>query len=79
MTALAHSEVIVAKRALAVMTGRAALAAAAGVMIQRLRRRNLSSLWHARADLMTVVAVGFWIMLGVTESNPECRHVLRRA
>jgi hypothetical protein len=71
-----HSEVIVAKRALAVMTRRAALAAPAGVMIQRFGRGDLSPLRHAGADLMTVVAVGLWIVPGVTEADPERRHVL---
>ena len=79
MTTLAHAEVIVAKRALAVMTRGAALAAPASVMIQRLGRGDLQPLRHACAHLMTVVAVGFWIMLSVIESHPECRHVLRRS
>ena len=76
MTALADREVISTKRALPIVTRRAALAAPTGVMIQGFRRRNLKPLRHARAHLMTVVAVRFLIVLCVAESDSERRHVL---
>jgi hypothetical protein len=68
MTASTNREIVVAKRSLPVMTGGAALAAAAGVMIQRLWRRNLTPLRHARAQLVTVVTVGLRIVFSVTEA-----------
>ena len=73
------AEVITAKRALAVVTTRAALAAPTGVMIQRLWRGDLSPLRHARAHLVTIVTVSLWIMPGMAKSKVECGHVLRRA
>ena len=79
MTTFTDREVIVTEGALAVMATTTALSAAAGVMIQRLRRGDLASLRHAGTNLVTVIAIGFWIMLRVAESNSEGRHVLRRA
>lgn len=55
MTSLTGREVIAAKRALSIMTGQTALATSGGVMIERLRLRNLTALRHARANLMTLV------------------------
>jgi len=79
VTAFANREVITAKCAFAVMTGHAALAAATRMVIQRLGCRDLPSLGHAGAHLMTFIAIDFRLMLGVTEADPERRHVLRRA
>ena len=78
MATFAHGEVVIAERALAVMTTRAALTAAGGMMIQRFWRSDLSTLRQAGAHLMTVVTVSLRIMFRVTESNSEGRHVLRR-
>jgi len=75
---LADGEVVITKGALAVMAGRAALAASAGVMIQGFGCGDLPSLRHARAHLMAVVTVSLWIMLRMTKSNSKCRHVLWR-
>src|SRR4051812_45243334 len=72
----ANCEIIIAERALPIVTGRAALTAAARVMIQRFGRGDLTSLGQSAANLMTVVAVRLWIMLGVAKSHPERRHVL---
>lgn len=79
MTTFTDGKVIIAEGSFAVMTTPAALAAAAGVMIQGLGCRDLTPLGHARAHLVTVVAVGFGIMLRMIEAHPESRHVLRRA
>ena len=79
MTSLADGEIVIAERALAVMTGSAAQTASAGVMIQRLRRGDLTSLRKAGTHLMTIVTVGFWIMLGMTEAQVKGGHILRSA
>jgi hypothetical protein len=77
VTSFADREVIIAKCAFAVMTCHAAQSSTGRMVVQRLRCRDLPSLRHAGAHLMTIVAVSLWIVLGVTEANPERRHVLR--
>jgi hypothetical protein len=61
------------------MTTGTTLATPAGMMIQRLGRRNLSALRHPSEDLMTVATVRLGIMLRMTEANSERRHILWRA
>jgi hypothetical protein len=77
VTALADREVIIAKGALAVMTGHATLAATARMMIQGFGCRDLLPLRQAGAHLMTFIAIDFRLMFVVTEADPECRHELR--
>ena len=72
----AHREVVATKRALAIMTGHAALSPAGRVMIQRFGRRNLSALRHTRSDLMTLIATNL-LMLRVIEADPECLSKFR--
>lgn len=79
MTTFAGSKVIAAKRALAVVAGGAALSPSGGVMIESFGGGDLSFLRHAGTDLMTIAALRLGIMFGMTESQPERRHVLWRA
>lgn len=77
MTTFADGEVVVAESPLAVMTSSTALTASGRVMIERLRRRDLSSLGHSGTHLVTIVAVCLRVVLGVAEAHIEGRHVLR--
>jgi len=79
VTSFANREVITAKSPLAVMTGHATLAATGRMVIQRLGCRDLPSLRHPGAHLMTFIAIDSRLMLGVTEAESERRHVLRRS
>jgi hypothetical protein len=74
---LTNCEIITAERALAVMTGHAALSATGCVMIQRFRRGDLPSLWHPGSNLMTFVA-GNLLMLCMTKANAKGLRELRR-
>ncbi len=74
----ARREIFAAERAFAVMTSHAALPAAGGVMIERLRRCYLPALRLTRAHLVTFVAVNF-LMFDVAEANPKRGHHFRRA
>ena len=76
MALFAKRKIITPKSALAVMTRRATLAAAGGVMIQWLRRGDLSSLRHPRSYLMTFFATVF-LMLGMVKADPECLRRFR--
>lgn len=78
MAAFANGKVFAAKRALPVMTSHATWSAPGGVMIERLRLRDLPALWHPGANLMTLVAGGF-LMLRMAEADPKCLRELRRA
>jgi hypothetical protein len=58
----ADGEVVTAKRALAVMARHAACRSTRRVMIERLRRRNLSALRHAGPDLVALGAGDFFML-----------------
>jgi len=77
VASLTHAEVIATKSTLAVMTRHAAWCAASRMMIQRLGRTYLPSLWHACFHLMTLVA-GNLQMFRVTETDAKRRHEFRR-
>jgi hypothetical protein len=79
VTSFASREVITAKCPFAVMTAHAALAATGRMVIQRFGGGDLPPLRHAGAHLMTFIAIDLRLMQGVTEADPECRHILRRA
>jgi len=70
MTAFTNCEVIAAKRPLSIVTRHATLPRSGCVMIERLRRSDLSALWHARSNLMALVAVLF-LMLRVTKTDSK--------
>jgi len=72
-----NREIVVAKRALAVMTSHATLSPSRRVMIERFRRGNLSALRQAGPDLMTFIA-GDLLMLCMTKANTERRRELGR-
>jgi hypothetical protein len=78
MAAFANGKVIVAERALPIMTSHATLSAPAGVMIERLGLRDLAALRHARANLMTLVT-GSLLVFRMAEANSKCLGELRRA
>ena len=69
---LTNCEVIVAKRALAIVASHAALPATRRVMVERFRRGDLSSLRHSRPNLVAFVA-GYFLMPGMIESHAEGR------
>jgi hypothetical protein len=62
MTALAGSKVVTPKRALAIMTSHATLATTGRMVMQWLRRCDLSSLRHSRSYLMTLIATYFLML-----------------
>jgi hypothetical protein len=68
---LAHGEIVSSKRALSVMTGYATLTGSVRVMIQRLWRRDLSSLRHSCSYPVAFVT-GYLLMPGMIESHSEC-------
>ena len=77
VTAFTDCKIIVAKGALTVMAGHAALSTTRRVMIERLRRGDLPPLRHACPYLMTLVA-GNLQMFRVTETNAKGWHEFRR-
>jgi hypothetical protein len=70
-------EIVAAKRALTVVTGHAALTTAGRVMIERLRRRNLSPLRLPGANIVAFVARQLFVFR-MTKANPKRRHHHRR-
>ena len=70
MAPLTNCEVIAAKRTLAVMASHAALRATRCVMVERLRRGDLSSLRHSRSHLVAFVA-GYLLMFGMIKADAE--------
>ena len=76
MAPLTNREIIAAKRPLAVMAGHTTLGASNGVMVERLRHGNLSSLRHAGSDLMAFSACDL-LMLCMTKADSECLSELR--
>jgi len=73
-----NCEIITAERTLAIVTSQATLRATGRVVIERLRRGDLSSLRQAGTHLMTFVASHF-LMLRMAEADFECRRKFRRA
>jgi hypothetical protein len=71
-------KVVAAKRALPVVTRHATLAASRRVMVERLRRGDLSPLRLAGSDVMTFVTRDL-VVLSMTKTDTECRHHCRRA
>ena len=78
MAAPAGSEVVAAKSFLSIMTGRATLAPAGSMMIERLRLGGLLSLRQAGADLMASCARGL-LVLRMAKADQERTRSLRRA
>jgi hypothetical protein len=73
---LANSEIIATECALTVMASQATLRPPRGVMIERLRRGDLSPLRHTGSNLMAFIACNL-LMLGMIESHAECLGELR--
>jgi len=71
VAAFANGKIIAAKSALAVMTRHATQAALRGVMIQGVRRRDLSPLWQARSYLMAF-ATSHFLMFRMTKAYAKC-------
>jgi hypothetical protein len=78
MAALTDCEIIATKRALSIVTCHATLSRSRCMMIERLRLSHLASLWHARSNLMTLVA-RFLLMLCVTKTDSKRLRKSRRA
>jgi len=78
MTTFADGEVISAECPFAVVTSRATLATAGGVVVERLGLRNLPALWHAGANLMAFITGSFFVLL-VTEADAKRLRKLRSA
>lgn len=60
------------------MTRQATLAATGGVVVERFRIGDLSTLWHAGAHLMAFVT-SHLVVLRMAEANAKCLRELRRA
>jgi hypothetical protein len=73
----AGGKIIAAKGAFAVMTGNTTLAASSRMMIQWLRRGDLSSLRHSCSYLMTFIAI-YFLVLCMVKADPEGRRKFRR-
>jgi hypothetical protein len=78
VTALTNRKIIAAKRTLSVVTSHATLAATRGVMIERLRRGDLSSLRHSCSDLMTLSTDEFLVFCMI-EADAKSLREFRRA
>jgi hypothetical protein len=62
VASLTNREVVAAKSSFAIMTSRAALAATSCMMIERFGSCDLSSLRHARLDLVTRITRLFLVL-----------------
>jgi hypothetical protein len=70
MAPFTDSKIVATERPLAIVTSHATLRPPRRVMIERFRRRDLSSLRHSRSNLVTFGA-GHFLMLGMIESHAK--------